>query len=417
MYRDTEEGKDAVPPAQLAMAILLQAYTGSSDAEAIENAVVDARWRMVLGVLGHQTSRTRRSRKGTLQRFRRAHDRARHGPATARDEPSSSRSSTKRLRLQEAAQGRAPRGRLSPASPARGEVEDTFNLLGPRSPRTSSGAQRPSRRCKPDELAEADRRARAGREQHQARPRHRLERPRPEGRRHQEARRRRSTGFEAWVREEARAMPRSGLPLSAATRDARTASRAGPRARPRGRRAARASWRRPRSTDLHHRPRHAPRPQEQEPDDQGLQDPPRAPTSTATSWSRALSLPANKPEADALPAILRDLAQHRGRNTIGSLHIDRGYLASEAVREISPTRACPSSPSRGAHRTGPLYGKSDFKLHLGHRTITCHCRPHREDPARAPPCTSPQRSATHARSARSARTPRSGRGRAVTIAL
>ena len=39
MYRDSDEGKEAVPPAQLAMAILLQAYTGSSDAEAIENTL------------------------------------------------------------------------------------------------------------------------------------------------------------------------------------------------------------------------------------------------------------------------------------------------------------------------------------------------------------------------------------------
>lgn len=52
MYRDTGEGKVPVPPAQLAMVLLLQAYTGVSDADAVEMTVVDARWQMVLDVLG-----------------------------------------------------------------------------------------------------------------------------------------------------------------------------------------------------------------------------------------------------------------------------------------------------------------------------------------------------------------------------
>lgn len=60
MYRDGDEGKEAVPPAQLAIAILLQADTGSSGAEAIENAVVEARWRMVLGTRDAQARRERR---------------------------------------------------------------------------------------------------------------------------------------------------------------------------------------------------------------------------------------------------------------------------------------------------------------------------------------------------------------------
>ncbi len=51
MYRDTGEGKMPVPPALLAMAILLQAYTGVSDAEAVELTASDRRWQMVLDVL------------------------------------------------------------------------------------------------------------------------------------------------------------------------------------------------------------------------------------------------------------------------------------------------------------------------------------------------------------------------------
>lgn len=48
MYRDTGEGKVPVPPALLAMVLLLQAYTGVSDAGAVEMTVVDTRWQMVL---------------------------------------------------------------------------------------------------------------------------------------------------------------------------------------------------------------------------------------------------------------------------------------------------------------------------------------------------------------------------------
>jgi hypothetical protein len=52
MYRDTGAGKDPVAPALMAMATILQGYLGSSDAEAVELAVVDLRWQMVLGCLG-----------------------------------------------------------------------------------------------------------------------------------------------------------------------------------------------------------------------------------------------------------------------------------------------------------------------------------------------------------------------------
>jgi DDE family transposase/transposase-like protein DUF772 len=52
MYRETGEGREPVAPALLAMATLLQAYSGASDAEAVDLSVLDARWQMVLDVLG-----------------------------------------------------------------------------------------------------------------------------------------------------------------------------------------------------------------------------------------------------------------------------------------------------------------------------------------------------------------------------
>jgi hypothetical protein len=52
MYRTTGAGKEPLPPAMLAMATLLQAYHGMSDAEAVEMTVVDLRWQLVLDRLG-----------------------------------------------------------------------------------------------------------------------------------------------------------------------------------------------------------------------------------------------------------------------------------------------------------------------------------------------------------------------------
>ena len=52
MYRDNGAGKDPIPPALLAMGIILQGYLGVSDAEAVELTVVDLRWQMVLDRLG-----------------------------------------------------------------------------------------------------------------------------------------------------------------------------------------------------------------------------------------------------------------------------------------------------------------------------------------------------------------------------
>jgi len=52
MYRETGAGLPAIPPALMAMSLLLQGYLGASDAEAVELTVVDLRWQMVLDRLG-----------------------------------------------------------------------------------------------------------------------------------------------------------------------------------------------------------------------------------------------------------------------------------------------------------------------------------------------------------------------------
>ncbi len=52
MYRITRAGKAPLPPALMAMAVLLQGYMGVSDAEAVELTVIDLRWQLVLDRLG-----------------------------------------------------------------------------------------------------------------------------------------------------------------------------------------------------------------------------------------------------------------------------------------------------------------------------------------------------------------------------
>jgi hypothetical protein len=47
-YADSPKGQPPVPPAQLALAVILQAYTGVSDDEVIEATVMDRRWQLVL---------------------------------------------------------------------------------------------------------------------------------------------------------------------------------------------------------------------------------------------------------------------------------------------------------------------------------------------------------------------------------
>src|SRR5215210_451526 len=51
IYGDSRLGQPPVPPAKLALATVLQAYTGASDEEAIEAMVMDRRWQLVLGCL------------------------------------------------------------------------------------------------------------------------------------------------------------------------------------------------------------------------------------------------------------------------------------------------------------------------------------------------------------------------------
>jgi transposase len=67
-YVDSPKGQPPVPPARLALATILQAYTKVSDDEVIEATVMDRRWQLVLDCMGAEEPPFS---KGTLAGFRR----------------------------------------------------------------------------------------------------------------------------------------------------------------------------------------------------------------------------------------------------------------------------------------------------------------------------------------------------------
>ena len=120
-YRQAERGQPPVAPAMLALALILQAYTGVSDDEVIEATMMDRRWQLVLDCLDTEHAPFS---KGTLVAFRQrlieAHlDR---------------RLIERTIEIASQSQGFGPRALRAAldSSPlwGAGRVEDTYNLLG-----------------------------------------------------------------------------------------------------------------------------------------------------------------------------------------------------------------------------------------------------------------------------------------------
>jgi hypothetical protein len=122
MYADKRVGQPPVPPAQLGLATILQAYTGASDDEVLEALVMDRRWQLVLDCMDHAVAPFS---KATLVAFRArliAHELDR-------------RLVERTVALYGQLTGRVAGGKLRAAldsSPlwGAGRVEDTINLLG-----------------------------------------------------------------------------------------------------------------------------------------------------------------------------------------------------------------------------------------------------------------------------------------------
>jgi lambda repressor-like predicted transcriptional regulator len=120
-YADSKEGQAPIPPAQLGLAVLLQAYTGVSDDEVIEACLMDRRWQVVLDCL--ECAQAPFS-KGTFIAFRErliAHQLDRRLiERTVQMVASSGEFGSRQLR---AALDSSPLW-------GAGRVEDTYNLLG-----------------------------------------------------------------------------------------------------------------------------------------------------------------------------------------------------------------------------------------------------------------------------------------------
>lgn len=122
MYDPRPLGQPPVPPAQLALATILQAYTGASDDEVLEATVMDRRWQLVLDCMDHAQPPFS---KGTLVGFR-----ARLIAADL-----DRRLVERTVELYGQGAGRPAAGKLRAALDASplwgaGRVEDTINLVG-----------------------------------------------------------------------------------------------------------------------------------------------------------------------------------------------------------------------------------------------------------------------------------------------
>jgi len=120
-YADSPKGQPPVPPAQLALATILQAYTGVSDDEVIEATVMDRRWQLVLDCMSAEEPPFS---KGTLVGFRKR--------LIEKNLDRRLIERTVELAAQTGGFGaRALRAALD-SSPlwGAGRVEDTFNLMG-----------------------------------------------------------------------------------------------------------------------------------------------------------------------------------------------------------------------------------------------------------------------------------------------
>jgi Transposase domain (DUF772) len=118
---DSPKGQPPVPPARLALAVILQAYAKVSDDEVIEATVMDRRWQLVLDCLGAEEPPFS---KGTLVGFRKR--------LIERDLDRRLIERTVELAARTKGFGaRALRAALD-SSPlwGAGRVEDTFNLVG-----------------------------------------------------------------------------------------------------------------------------------------------------------------------------------------------------------------------------------------------------------------------------------------------
>jgi hypothetical protein len=121
IFKDSTVGHSPVPPAQLALAIILQAYLGISDDEVIEEMLMDQRWQLVLDCLKCESPPFS---KATLVRFRKG--------LIKKELDQRLIDRTVEIAKQKGGFGSSQLKAALDSSPlwGAGKVEDTYNLLG-----------------------------------------------------------------------------------------------------------------------------------------------------------------------------------------------------------------------------------------------------------------------------------------------
>lgn len=361
MYRETGEGREPVAPALLAMVLLLQAYTKASDADAVELSAVDARWQLVLDTLGTQVPAFS---QGALQAFRQrliAHDLDRRLLERTVELAKQTKifdwkKLPKNLRL--AVDSRPIEGA--------GRVEDTINLLAHAARKLLVCMARVLDR-EPDDVALeagaalfAESSVKKGLDIEWSDPEQKneaivtviaqLDR------------------LEAWLQ---RNLPQEAAqpPLSehiATLRQLRDQDlEPDPNdGRPRIRQGV-AEDRRVSVEDS--QMRHGRKSKSKR--FNGYKGHIGVDLDSGLVLACAIT-PANRPEEEAAPALLEDVAHYPDRNRIAELHIDRGYIGSSLVTSVLKHGGevlCKPWVSRNGSR----WTKNDFKIDMRARTITC----------------------------------------------
>ena len=361
MYRSTGAGKEPVAPALLAMATLLQAYHGMSDAEAVEMTVVDLRWQLVLDRLG--TSEPAFS-QGALSDFRARlirHDMDRR----LLERTIALAQSTKAFDPKKLPKTLRVAIDSMPLEGA-GKVEDTINLLAHAARKVIRAAATVLDR-KAEEVARA-----AGAPmlaESSIKKALDLEWSDPQ----QKAGAvmtivEQLDALEVWVAkhlpDDAKKPPLSDL--LATLRQLRDQDlEPDPSGRGSRIRHGVATERRVSVEDgdmRHGRKSKSKR-------FNGFKRHIAADLDTDLILACAIT-PANRPEEEAAPLLRNDIARLPERCEIGALHIDRGYIGSDLVHDVLARRGEVLCKPWVA-RNGKLFSKRDFSINMRNRTIEC----------------------------------------------
>ena len=360
MYRDSGAGRVPVPPALLAMAVLLQTYEGVSDAEAVERTVVDLRWQMVLDRLGSDEPAFG---QGTLVAFRERLIRSEMDRRLLERTIEFARQ-TKAFDFKKLPQTLRVALDSSPLEGA-GRVEDTINLLGHAARKLAQGAaelldwplQRVATEARIPVLLEPSVKKALD-----------LEWSAPDAK---------ATAIntlvqqldalDAWLRDKLpEAITEPPLKEHLATLAQIREQDLEPDPAGGGRVQIRQGVAPDRRVSI---------------EDSEMRHGRKSKTKRFHGYKRHIGVdldtslvlacavtPANRPEEEAAPALKADIERHE--RAIAELYCDRGYIASPVINEVlddgGEVICKPWVP-----RNGDQFSKADFKINLRDRTITC----------------------------------------------